>query len=231
MMRRKTATKGRMRRTNRTRASKSINLLQIFFWPLKLLDYAYQRLLLSISQRRELDGLTAYSVDGNQRFFNIASEAISLLRSKDPVRYRRARRYMPVIAHVRQGFNFYKHAVRAFYVHEFPEDASYFASEIVHEATHAYLLSRGYRYSGRWRKRHEQICVRQQLAFITRVIRAQDHIPPAQQEDLLRQWQEWFQQQLASEWWHGRMVRRQRLKAIKELLQELASHSEDSSKP
>jgi len=217
--------KERMGRINRRPASRQPNVRRILLWPLTLLDYTCQRLLLGISQRREIDSFSVYSVDGTQQFFKTATEAIALLRSKDPVRYERARRYMPVIAHVRQGFNFYKHAVRAFYVHEPSEDVPYFASEIVHEATHAYLQSRGYRYDHRSRKHHEQICTRQQLAFIMRVIQSQDHISPAQQEDLIRQWKEWFQQQLASEWWHERVTRQKQLGAIKELLLELRKKS------
>ena len=110
---------------------------------------------------------------------------------------------MPNIAHISQGGNFYKRSARAFYVEEYPDDAAYFASLIVHESTHGYLFSRGFRYEGSVRERHERTCTKEQFAFIIRAIRAQNHISQSQREELVQQWKDWLNEQLASNWWHG----------------------------
>ena len=199
-----------------------MNLLShVLLWPLVLIDRIYHRALFAIAKRQTFDTFTLYSVDDDSKFFDQAIAALQLLKAVDPRRYRRAQRYMPIIAHVRQGANFYKHAARAFYVNACSDDPAYFASEIVHEATHAYLAHKGLRYTKANRERHERLCTTEQLAFITRAIQAQPHVPTLQQQELITQWRRWFEEHLASKWWEGHHTRQWQFAAFKTMTQEL----------
>ena len=198
-------------------------LWYILLWPLVLIDRVYHRALFAIAKRQHFDTFTLYSVENDPKFFDQAIAALQLLRAVDPRRYRRVQRYMPIIAHVRQGANFYKHAARAFYVNACPDDAADFASEVVHEATHAYLAHRGIRYTKKNRERHERLCTTEQLAFVTRAIQAQTHVPVPQQQALIAQWRHWFEEHLASKWWEDHHTRHWQFAALKTMTQELLS--------
>jgi hypothetical protein len=58
--------------------------------------------------------------------------------------------------------------------------ASYYAKQIVHEATHGLLCSRGFRYRRRTRLQHEQICHAEEIRFLRRL----DHHVPGVYESL-----------------------------------------------
>ncbi len=195
----------------------------MLLWPVILIDRIYHHVLFVISSHHAFDRFTLYSVDHDTTFFERVEAALALLKDVDPRRYRRAQRYLPVIALVKQGRNFYKHTARAFYVDECPDDVPYFASEIVHEATHAYLRHRGFRYTKSDRERHEHICTAEQLAFITRAIRSQSHVPEPQQQELIARWNRWFEEHLASKWWEDREVRRLQFTAVKRVIQDFLS--------
>ena len=208
------------RRRNRNSECRTV-LLQTLFWPLISLDRVYHRLLFAISDHRTFDRFTLYSIENDQVFFAKAIEALELLKKVDSRRYQRAQRYLPILAHVRQGGNFYKHSAKAFYVHKPPDDAAFFASEIVHETTHAYLIDRGFRYNKNARERHERLCTKEQLNFIIKTINSQEHMPHSQKDELIRQWRTWFEERLASGWWHDKNVRKDRIVALREMLREL----------
>ncbi len=198
-----------------------IALSRTLLWPFLLLDRTYHVLLFAASSRKNFGGFILYSIENDSNFFDKAIAALEKLKQIDPRRYERARRLMPIIAHVRQGGNFYKAAAHAFYVDECPDDIPYFASEIVHETTHAHLLHKGFRYDKEVRERHERICAKEQFAFIVKTIRAQTHATESQKEALSQQWSRWFDEHLASQWWHGREIRRSRFLALKKLIGEL----------
>ncbi len=195
--------------------------LRIVLWPLIAIDRIYHKLLFVVSTSRTFDGVTLYSIENDSGFFEKANKALNILRSVDPRRYQRVQRYMPILAHVRQGGDFYKHSARAFYVQSKPDDPAFFASMIVHEATHAYLINKGFRYEKSVREQHERICAREQLAFIVKAINVQEHVPTSQKEEVIRQWKTWFEEQLASGWWHDKNTRRNQMKALREVLGEL----------
>ncbi len=218
--------KDKEKKSNRRLLIKRIALAvisRILFWPFFLINRSYHVILFGISSRRTCNGFTLYSIENNQIFFANAIAALNKLKEIDLRKYERARYLVPIIAHVRQGGNFYKQSAKAFYVDEVPDDILYFASEIVHEATHAYLLRKGFRYYKEVRERHERICVKEQLSFIIKSIKAQSNVTELQKQIYMQQWKEWFQEHLTSEWWHNKNIRRSRFLAIKKLLKELFS--------
>lgn len=171
--------------------------------------------------RRVHKGFVLYSIEHDEKFFRCAAEAIDLLERVDARRAARAKRYLPIIAHVRQGSDFYKPSAHAFYVHDVPDDSAYFASAIVHEATHGYLFARKIPYAPELRERIERLCSKEQFAFIVRAIRVQAHVAKEKQDEVIQQWTDWFSEQLASGWWHQQKMKAGQVRALCDMLKEL----------
>ncbi len=203
------------------------SLLTVLLLPFLLIDRFYHLLLFAISAQRTTDGFTLYSVDDDPVFFDRANQALAVLKRTDQRRYRRALRYTRVIAHVKQGGNFYNPHARAFYVHEYPDDIAYFASLMVHEATHGYLLHQRVR---RDKDRHERLCISEQLRFIAKCIRTQSHLTSTQQQAMIEEWRSWFDQELASDWWDEKQVLKRQMAAFKATIRQLW-HRERKSRP
>ncbi len=193
-------------------------VLLVVLFPFFALDRIYHRLLFAVSTCRAFDGFKLYSIEDDVIFFELATKALAVLKNTDRRRYERALAYIPIIAHVKQGGNFYKRPARAFYVHEYPEDIAYFASLIVHEATHGSLLHRHVR---RDNNRHERICIDEQLRFITRFIHAQPQLSITEKQEMTRRWQAWFRQELASDWWDEKQIIKRQMAAFKQTVGEL----------
>ncbi len=124
---------------------------------------------------RQLVGLwIEYGKDG---VFERVAQALDLIKTSDPLRYRRILRDIDriVVAPLLTGAEAqYSREINACEIDErfmlgeryAPELA---ASVIVHEATHARLELMGFVYVEERRQRIEQICMRRERAFLTRV--------------------------------------------------------------
>ena len=176
--------------------------------------------LIKVSERRDFDTFKIYSASNDESFFDTVIKALEFLKRMDAHRYARAEKHLRGIAHVKQGINHYELRTKMFYVHEFDDaDPAYFASQVVHEATHGYLSDRRFRYKGN-EERHESICVREQFAFIKKAINQQKSVSEEKRKAIIEEWQGWFQQLMETKWWQQKNLRRERIRALQETVRE-----------
>jgi hypothetical protein len=106
--------------------------------------------------------------------------ALRLLKSTDACRYERVRRRLTWIVHhtlAIRGSCEYRHDTRTCAIDFLEPSAMYdsefltgwYASTLVHEATHGAIRSRGVHYNKHLRLRIEQLCVKEQQNFVTRL--------------------------------------------------------------
>jgi hypothetical protein len=135
------------------------------------------RLALYFSTGTYVDGLWIGAwEDQPEPILRRIEAALSLIKRHDRVRYDRLIRdldriWVIVLASPRACFDYKTYACQI--------DSRYFlaetttleliASTIVHEATHARLWRRGFRYEEARRRRIEAICIRRQIAFASRL--------------------------------------------------------------
>ena len=104
----------------------------------------------------------------------------------------------------------------------FPKnEPAFFASEIVHEATHGYLKSKGFRYTKKTRERHEKLCLKEQQRFIKKAIYSQEQYTEDEKKKILKEWNEWFVEALNTRWWEPHKVLRGQFDRLTELLRSL----------
>lgn len=135
----------------------------------------HESLKRGVLTHRQLDGLwIEYGKDG---VFERVAQALSLIKTSDPLRYRRILRDIDriVVAPLVTGAEAqYSRTINACEIDErymlgeryAPELA---ASVVVHEATHARLEHMGFAYVEERRQRIERICMRRERAFLARV--------------------------------------------------------------
>jgi hypothetical protein len=121
-------------------------------------------------EKRIVDGLLLVSEKNPEQVV----EALNLIRNFDPVRYNRLRRdvrriWVKVIP---TGMANFEHSTWTCnldprYMKDQPAES--IACTIVHEATHARLFRRGIDYEEERRARVEQICLRRELAFASKL--------------------------------------------------------------
>jgi hypothetical protein len=112
-------------------------------------------------------------IAGDRDFVRRTIDALEILKARDPVNYRRVRKYIHKIDSV-QSKSLTNLETATFEVSEltaFGDDAKWYASTIVHEMCHCILHQR-FRFS--WynphnRRKHEEICSRAQLRSLERI--------------------------------------------------------------
>lgn len=124
----------------------------------------------------------------NAAFYECAKEVLALVRRTDHRRYLRIRKHLKYIANadLLSGAN-YRHSSNScridfgrLYFEEYREwTIWYFASALVHEATHGLIWSRGIEYSRSHRSQIERICRTEQNRFLR-------HAPCEIQKQLIR---------------------------------------------
>lgn len=184
------------------------------------LYYLVRCLMLFVSAQETYNSFRLYSFyhEKAESFFETTKSALSLLATYDPLRYKRAEKYLLRIAYFKEGVDYYDRSLSAFVVDEFTEDdPAYFASSIVHEATHAHLLSLGFKYSRKTRERHEWICVKEQKRFIRKVVYHQPGWTQEHKENIMTRWDKWFSDALQSHWWTPEKLVRNRMSRLLEL--------------
>ena len=155
---------------------------------------------------RQLARLPRSVVDGVELYFPPAEtqrveEALALLRSVDPRRYRRLLRHLPRLTHSRVGTHYDATADAACIDVALEGGTWRLAAALVHEATHAWLLkARRLDYQGPARERHERLCLREEYRFLTRVVQHAGWTPVAAAAWLERLQQE-QREALSCAWW------------------------------
>ena len=113
-------------------------------------------------------------------FRDIILAALRLLKATDSYRFARVRRRLTWIVHhtlARRGSAEYRHATRTCAIDFLEPSAEYdsefltgwYASTLVHEATHGEIRSRGVHYTKQLRLRIEQLCVKEEQNFVMRL--------------------------------------------------------------
>lgn len=129
--------------------------------------------LRTYSPKSAYDGIRMISLIGAgdpSRAFAQVAEALRTLRSTDPRRFARARRYLRWIIVADLGGGSYGHELRGCFLdlEVLAMDPLRVAAVIVHESTHGYLFAKGFQYTPATRRREEQICVKESLGFLRR---------------------------------------------------------------
>jgi len=181
----------------------------VFKGPLRpLLDWftrLYLRHVFQSMAHEIFDNINLYYLDDEKKelFFEATIKALKLLRTHDPRRYNRAKKYLMNIAYLPTGNGCFESSTFSYLVDSFAEcTPAQFASAIVHEATHGMLYVRGFKYDGH-QKQHEVICIREQGRTIRRLV---DQLIPDMTADKKEEWERacesWMETSLRSEWWN-----------------------------
>jgi hypothetical protein len=132
--------------------------------------------LIRLSRNTRVDGLWVgvFMEERGEEILGRLVEAIRLIKTYDPYRYRRVLREVErVWAHLLPGVSATWLPVlrRCVVDPRFILSASppFIASAIVHEATHGALMRRHIGYSEHMRERVEKVCMRQELAFASKI--------------------------------------------------------------
>jgi hypothetical protein len=137
------------------------------------------RLMLRFSTSRHVDGLWIGTFEAEAEAESILSrleEALSLIKHYDRVRYDRLIRDLERIwvLLLPTGLANFNHTIHACkidtrYCLAATTTPELIAAAIVHEATHARLWRRGFRYEEERRPRIEEICMRREIAFAAKL--------------------------------------------------------------
>lgn len=162
------------------------------------------RIAFHFSAHETFDGINLYCLDGDEKemFFDTVTKALKLLQAHDLRRYVRAKTYLKNIALLPSGNGHYERGTSSFFVDSFDyyRTAS-FASDIVHEATHGLLITKGFKYEAD-QKRHETICTQEQVRTIRRLIYALNpDMPLEKKQSMVKVWEDWMKTSLEGEWW------------------------------
>jgi hypothetical protein len=138
-----------------------------------------ERRLRSTDEAHRIDGIALVDY-GRYRytpyFRQTFAAALGLIKLKDPRRFRRVCRYVKGIVALPTGY------VRAGYVEQLQvctvrfepppskdnlaQWAAWWASMVVHEATHGLVYARGIPYDERYRERIERLCIKEEHRFL-----------------------------------------------------------------
>src|SRR5690606_34490949 len=173
--------------------------------PLRWLLY---RSLMGLSPRYCVEGVEVIDASGghDQLAIQRLEEALELIRDTDPRRHHRLKKDIKRFILVKAGGPEYAHEVqacvlRSAYVRN--AEAAAVATTIVHEAMHARLCARRVGYGMGIRARVEEVCTREQIAFVKRLGR----------DDILVQ----LEEKLKRPWWTESELRSRRTDALRDL--------------
>lgn len=122
-------------------------------------------------------GISCFITDNNV-FYNFIYDTLKIIKQHDEKRYLRVINELNWIVNTRRikvDCGEYKHSIKLcsihcnFSVEQTLDDKIYFASLIIHEATHGYLASKGFEYTKETRVQIERICVTEQNRFLANI--------------------------------------------------------------
>ena len=175
--------------------------------------------ILASSVVARFDGIVIADLNNRSpRFPEIMLAALQLLKTTDPGQYARVRMRLAWISCETlaiRGYAQYRHATRRCCIDFLEPSAEYdaeflvgwYASTLVHEATHGEIESRGLEYTNDLRSRIEHLCVKQEQKFISRL--AHTHSDLAHRlyyEFDASNWQ-WSWNSTRWEWLHAKLKR------------------------
>jgi hypothetical protein len=141
----------------------------------------FDGLFIRLSRNTKFDGLWigVFSEDRDNELPRRVSEALQLIKTYDPYRYRRVLREIDRILVCLLPDNaaaFVPELRRCLVDPRYIRSCSpeFLASAIVHEATHGALIRRNIGYSEELRHRVEKVCMRQELAFARKIPHGQE---------------------------------------------------------
>jgi len=175
--------------------------------------------MLSLSAKKNSEGIELYAFSEAPKFFAAASEALSFLKNVDPMRFSRVKKFLPKMAYLKIGIDYFEASLSAFIVDDYSQsDACFFASKIVHEMTHARLHQKGLSYTDKMRARHEKLCLTEQYRFIRKAIAHTDWWTAEMKAKAIEEWTRWFENTLKSEWWEPHQIRVKRFSRLRQWL-------------
>jgi hypothetical protein len=139
------------------------------------------------NQIAEFDGIALCELRPySPTFKKVLLDAFALLKESDPRRFARVKRYLKWVINGPLAFAGceYRHSTQTCVIDyaelEDETDLSFwiawYASALIHEATHALLLARGIPYSSEFRVRAERLCVTEENRFARRIAATQHKI-------------------------------------------------------
>jgi hypothetical protein len=141
---------------------------------LRPLELVLMQLLLRTGPRRETQGLllSCSSVGADcSEFFGKCETALDLIRTYAPHRFSRLLRDVRVVGLTSRGSSYYEPRLRTVFldVGVVQRDSTHMALTLIHEGVHARLYRAGIRNYAKDPGRHEQLCLRQEIAFASRL--------------------------------------------------------------
>jgi len=198
-----------------------LKLIQkILSYPLIWLDTHSHHVVFAYSKKAHHDGFKLYclSKEKTKKFFETASKALDLMKQIDRRRYRRAMQHVPNIVYAGSGTGYFKPSARAYYVDSFdPNDIVAFAGSVIHEATHGFVMAKGFKYVDEKREQHERMAVAEQFRFIKRAICRDETLSSEEQEKATKKWEIYFDAIVKNRWWEPHLVRERNTNAFKEI--------------
>ncbi|MFC1850519.1 toxin-antitoxin system YwqK family antitoxin [candidate division CSSED10-310 bacterium] len=172
----------------------------------QLLKKIWLRFALTLLQKSTFDSFTLYvnpvlKADEVETFHNLFQSAMAHIKDISPLIYQRVCRDLPRIAYVKMGRNCYIPEAKAFFIDTVGKKTTrMFASEIVHEAAHAFVLERGIPHQG-LEERHERFAVNRQFAFLKKSVLADNSLSAAQKHDEIELYQAAMVRSFKTRWW------------------------------
>jgi hypothetical protein len=157
-----------------------------------------------------------------EQFYSACEGALTLLHQHDSRRYKRLESVIKnIVLSSVTSENFFEPATLSCVIKSYsPDRTDSLALAFVHESTHAYLFSRGLRYSNDPR-RHEALCVKEEFRSIKRMSMTRwPGLSNENREKWLKQWADYFEAEMKSEWWELHQRDRAAIETITKLLAE-----------
>jgi len=198
-----------------------LKMIQRFLHWIGLLRQLFNYVLLMSCNKVKYDGFTLYVTEDAkdaENYYKIVKNALNKIKEIDARKYKRVKKYLRSIAYVEMGSNCYMQMQRSFFVDTIPEDKDYFASSIIHEATHGYLFSKGFLYSKDMQEQHERICTKEQLYFLTKLIAKKENLSKEEQMKEVLRYKKYFEKSLQRQWWDKKVQKEKRINRLKILL-------------
>ena len=189
----------------------TMNLFKIFS---RWLSIQIRRVMLAICPKKTYQGFTPYATEDEEKFFDLAAKALGKIESVDARRYKRVKQYINSIAYAKSGEDAYIKELRSFFVDTIQQNIEDFACSIVHEATHGYLLSKGFPYEEATAERHERICVKEQISFY-KMVTATKGLSDKEKEAEIECYRNTCNSLLKGRWWDSKIQREKGINLFK----------------
>ena len=194
---------------------------------------AYVRLMLRVSEKIIFEEFELYCLIAKERdkFFEETKNALIFLKDNDVEKFNKAKKYVNKIAYLSVGNNSYNSHLGMFIVDSYPEhNPLLYSSNIVHEAEHADLFSRGHEYNATTAHQHEIRCTEEQRKYVINAIQKSCPLDEAEKNKTITEWNQWFDEMIKTEWWTQKNIRARTNSRLRRLLGEFGKEFIKASK-